>query len=73
MSSTVAPIDGVTDDNRGGDVIVFVIAASCFSVFFTIIRFGTAIQKHQGLGADDAFFILSLVNLLRTARLLILI
>jgi hypothetical protein len=63
MSSIVEPIDGITDDNRGGYVIVFVIAASCFSIFFTIIRYGAATQKHLGIGADDVFFILSLVGL----------
>jgi hypothetical protein len=72
MSLTVAPIDGITDENRSGVVLVFVIAASCISILFTIVRFGTATQKHLGFGTEDALFILSLVNLLRIARLLIL-
>jgi hypothetical protein len=63
MSSRLAPIDGITDDDHSGVVIVYLVAAGCFSIFFTIIRFSTAVQKHLGFGADDAFFILSLVNL----------
>jgi len=66
MASTIAPIDGITYDNRSGEVIVFLVTACCFSVFFTFIRYITAIRKHLGLGIDDVFFILSLVNLPRT-------
>lgn len=70
MSLTDAPIDGLTNDNRGGVVIVFVIVAGFLSVFFAILRFATA--KRLDFGADDTFFILSLVNLPRIATLPIL-
>jgi hypothetical protein len=73
MSSTIAPIDGVTDDNFGGYVIVFMITACCFSILSAIIRFGHAIKKSVSFDTDDALFILSFVNLLRTIRVHILI
>jgi len=66
MASTIAPIDGITYDNLSGEVVVFLITAGCFSILFTIIRYITATRKHLSFDIDDVFFILSLVNLLRT-------
>jgi hypothetical protein len=62
MTSTIAPIDGITNDNHGGYVIVFAITAACVSIISALIRFGHAIRKQLRFGADDAFFILSLVT-----------